>query len=72
MMMTPAKRTEPWIDLHVPCEPCDGTGRVATAPPGSRHSALSDGANCPSCKGEGYVTEARTLGELREVLIEER
>jgi hypothetical protein len=65
--MTPTERTEPWVEVHFPCDRCHGTGKLRTNPPGARFTPGLHEPNCPTCTAKGYVTRCLSPAELREL-----
>ena len=54
--------------VQVPCERCDGTGRVEWDSPTTGGFAIDQKKPCPDCSERGHLETAVALAELKRLL----
>jgi len=54
--------------VQVPCERCDGTGRVEWDSPTPGGFALDQTKPCPDCSERGHLETAVALAEFKRLL----
>ena len=58
----------PKVQMQIPCERCNGSGRLAWAPPAGGYVVGDATQTCPDCIGKGSFQVAVPLPEFKKLL----